>query len=363
MVVPLDTATLTPKITGLKRTRMRTMVKAQQQAETPDELLQLKVGSTSAVEAAKRPRMDSTTLEEISAGERIGEKTRGLVSAMKGIYVVDQMMARDAAVAKLTRKSYLECHKLLVELVDTLKIPPAARSRKDIVRVVEFFAETPFFVKVLAGLASSRRSCGRYLGGAHSLPIVHVYATTGITLWSYRVLLHLPRSAVEFLEKGDVLCRKGKAGNKVFTIIRGDILLERYKSSGKKRSGGNGPAESLADEQSFPPEQQLIVFEVGVEGWDRTAAGKGTFEDEAELHSLFSLHAQEAHGTVVAVAIKHRVKHGSNTSFAIVTMDTEICRDAVMGRRVMAGSTPLIMQKFDHGRAAVSAPMSENDPR
>jgi hypothetical protein len=68
-----------------------------------------------------------------------------------------------------------------------------------------------------------------------------------------------------------------------------------------------------------PPDTQLHVRGVGVEGWDGTPQGHGVYETPSELMALF-----EPYGGCRHVYVRHRISADSkvNTSWALVTMET-----------------------------------------
>ena len=90
---------------------------------------------------------------------------------------------------------------------------------------------------------------------------------------------------------------------------------------------------------------QVHVRGVGVDGWDGTEAGVGTYENEAALKEIFA-----PFGTVKTVTIRHRIQDGANTSWALVAMVGVEAGEAVFAEpdgAVTAGSNPLKITRFD----------------
>ena len=97
--------------------------------------------------------------------------------------------------------------------------------------------------------------------------------------------------------------------------------------------------------------EQLHVRHIGVQGWDGTEDGVGTYENEEALRALFS-----PFGEVVTAVIRHRVDKiaQENTSYALVTMGDEASCERVLAAGVTAGATSLLITKFDQQTASSS---------
>jgi hypothetical protein len=99
---------------------------------------------------------------------------------------------------------------------------------------------------------------------------------------------------------------------------------------------------------------QLHVRNVGVEGWDGTPEGRGTYEEEEQLGHVF-----RQFGEFVQATVRHRIDGaGRNTSWALVTMaDAASAERALEVERVMAGGTQLHLTRFDPATARTSTGM------
>ena len=75
----------------------------------------------------------------------------------------------------------------------------------------------------------------------------------------------------------------------------------------------------------------LHVRGIGVHGWDGTPEGRGTYENEGALRELF-----KRFGVFRGATIRHRVKDGENTSWALVTMGDEFAVERAL-------SAPMVM--------------------
>ena len=96
--------------------------------------------------------------------------------------------------------------------------------------------------------------------------------------------------------------------------------------------------------------RQLHVRGIGVDGWDGTTEGFGTYESEEALRKIFS-----EFGEFEQATIRHRITGGQNTSWALVTMgDVAAVEKALAAPSVMAGSTRLVLNRFDKKTAAAS---------
>eukprot|EP01047_Picozoa_sp_COSAG01_P031917 COSAG01_NODE_2286_length_7990_cov_5.551895_6_plen_528_part_00 len=90
----------------------------------------------------------------------------------------------------------------------------------------------------------------------------------------------------------------------------------------------------------------LLVRGIGVDGWDGTATGRGTYENERAIIGIFN-----RFGHVMRVDIKHQVETTGNLSCALVTMGRaasvlKIVR-AAESEGIMAGSTRLEVSRFE----------------
>ena len=100
-----------------------------------------------------------------------------------------------------------------------------------------------------------------------------------------------------------------------------------------------------------PPVSNLHVRGIGVDGWDGTDDGVGTYESEAALKKIF-----EVFGPFVQATVRHRIADGKNTSYAIVTMLTNEAVEAALNSEepVMAGRHPLTLTRFSAKTASES---------
>eukprot|EP01045_Picozoa_sp_COSAG04_P025679 COSAG04_NODE_3415_length_2831_cov_8.177892_2_plen_206_part_00 len=97
-------------------------------------------------------------------------------------------------------------------------------------------------------------------------------------------------------------------------------------------------------------EHQLHVRGIGVDGWDGTEEGTGSYENEEALEEIFSVF-----GSFVQATIRHRIADGKNTSWALVTMgDAESVDRALSAPSVMAGTNNLVLNRFSSKQAAAS---------
>jgi hypothetical protein len=89
---------------------------------------------------------------------------------------------------------------------------------------------------------------------------------------------------------------------------------------------------------------------IGVDGWDGSVDGRGTFEREEPLKDIFS-----RFGTVVSVAITHSITDDANTSWALITMATPDGAEAALAApSVMAGNKKLMVSQYDEKIAKVA---------
>lgn len=118
-------------------------------------------------------------------------------------------------------------------------------------------------------------------------------------------------------------------------------------------SGENieGTTSSLSDVvvQLMEAGHQLHVRGVGVDGWDGTAEGRGTYENADALAKIF-----EPFGVFLGATIRHRItvdavtSASHNTSWALVTMASKDAVDAVLAApAVMAGQQKLKITRFN----------------
>jgi hypothetical protein len=120
---------------------------------------------------------------------------------------------------------------------------------------------------------------------------------------------------------------------------------------------------SAREKLQILPGTQIHCRHIGVEGWDGTDDGRGTYEDEERLCELFS-----PFGKVLQATVRHRIQDPNNsgraektkgpranTSWALVTMlDTESA-DRAIQVGVTAGSTELKLTRFNQALADSSS--------
>jgi hypothetical protein len=97
---------------------------------------------------------------------------------------------------------------------------------------------------------------------------------------------------------------------------------------------------------------QIHVRKIGVEGWDGTPEGKGKYENEDSLEQIFS-----QFGCFVQATVRHRVKDGANSSWALVAMaDRESVARALAATEedLRLGATVLQLSRFDPDCALTS---------
>ena len=87
-----------------------------------------------------------------------------------------------------------------------------------------------------------------------------------------------------------------------------------------------------------PYANELHVGNIGVDGWDRTDAGVGTYESERALQEIFKDYG------FVRATIRHKVKEGCNRSWALVTLTDQPAVD----RALAANEASLLLP---HGAA------------
>eukprot|EP01047_Picozoa_sp_COSAG01_P073165 COSAG01_NODE_11842_length_1848_cov_8.038308_2_plen_324_part_00 len=90
------------------------------------------------------------------------------------------------------------------------------------------------------------------------------------------------------------------------------------------------------------PNTQMLVYRIGLYGWDESPEGQGIYENEVELVRLFS-----TFGEVVDATVQHVVDKGINTSWALVTMDEPLSVDRIVSTMVMAGDEQLRIVRFE----------------
>ena len=87
----------------------------------------------------------------------------------------------------------------------------------------------------------------------------------------------------------------------------------------------------------------LRVEGIGVEGWNGRVDGKGKYENQRELTTIF-----KKFGKVKNVVVCHKIQNDSNASWALVTMaDMDGAIAAVKAPSVLAGATELIVSHFN----------------
>ena len=86
----------------------------------------------------------------------------------------------------------------------------------------------------------------------------------------------------------------------------------------------------------------LHVKGVGIEGWDGTRTGTGTFEDETVLQGLFAQHGEE----VSDVSVKHKIKGDHNKSWAVVAVRGMESAERLLAADIVAGSSRLQLTLF-----------------
>eukprot|EP01045_Picozoa_sp_COSAG04_P025680 COSAG04_NODE_3415_length_2831_cov_8.177892_3_plen_100_part_01 len=82
-----------------------------------------------------------------------------------------------------------------------------------------------------------------------------------------------------------------------------------------KTAPPTAPAAASPPSPTAATEHQIHVRGIGVDGWDGTEEGTGSYENEEALEEIFS-----AFGSFVQATIRHRIADGKNTSWALVTM-------------------------------------------
>lgn len=119
-------------------------------------------------------------------------------------------------------------------------------------------------------------------------------------------------------------------------------------------------APRLPGLESSTPGSQVHCRRIGIEGWDGSDEGRGTYESEQGLANLFS-----SFGQVLHVAIRHRIMDPSaeqernrgpraNTSWALVTMADADSAERAIETGVKAGSTQLQLTRFSKKQATAS---------
>lgn len=101
------------------------------------------------------------------------------------------------------------------------------------------------------------------------------------------------------------------------------------------------------------PSAMLHVRGIGNDGWDGTPDGKGDYENEAALKTLF-----QPFGDFRQATIRHRIEDGQNTSWALVTMGNAAAIDAILQSHaeapIFAGNTKLVLNRFSKTQAKLS---------
>jgi hypothetical protein len=102
-----------------------------------------------------------------------------------------------------------------------------------------------------------------------------------------------------------------------------------------------------------PELYHVHVRGIGVDGWDGTPDGVGTYENSAALREIFS-----RFGDFKQATIRHRVVGDQNTSWALVTMGDAAAVDKALAAHskspILAGSNPLVLTRFNAEQAAQS---------
>ena len=117
-----------------------------------------------------------------------------------------------------------------------------------------------------------------------------------------------------------------------------------------KTAPPTAPAAASPPSPTAATEHQIHVRGIGVDGWDATEEGTGSYENEEALEEIFSVF-----GSFVQATIRHRIADGKNTSWALVTMgDAESVDRALSAPSVMAGTNKLVLNRFSSKQAAAS---------
>ena len=138
-----------------------------------------------------------------------------------------------------------------------------------------------------------------------------------------------------------------KEYNQVFRVIDPDqshqLTLEEWVDFMICTDAGLGVRKTQA-------EHNIHVGGIGVDGWDGTEDGVGTYESKEELEKIFG-----EFGTFVGAQIRHRIRDGENASWALVTMgDADSVDRALAEPAVMAGKTKLTLSRYSKQKAAAS---------
>ena len=227
---------------------------------------------------------------------------------VESVFVAAADTERDVVVAALARDDFISsCHDVLQEILDILASRPRGRTLKQLHLLREFFEHTSLFQENNHSVMIQRNMC-RFIG-------------------------------LEQVAPGEELYRQGDRGDKRFIIVRGVVNLGKKGEAGTIQKGSPG-ASTLA---------HIHVRGIGVEGWDGTEDGVGSFENEEALQEVFT-----PFGVFLKATIRHRIQDGQNTSWAVVTMGDASSVDRALSKPVVVGNTTLVLNRFSPERAASS---------
>ena len=120
--------------------------------------------------------------------------------------------------------------------------------------------------------------------------------------------------------------------------------IANMETHSRGETNGTGSMSDVMDEL-MEAGHQIHVRGIGVDGWDGTEEGRGTYENEQALAKIFA-----PFGQCLSVKIRHRidVADGANTSWALVTMATSDAAEAALAApAVMAGKNKLKLTRFN----------------
>ena len=138
--------------------------------------------------------------------------------------------------------------------------------------------------------------------------------------------------------KREQKAKKAMSKLRLVNKLGGAAALRNAVQAGEAASKANAAGSTPAGQQSSTDGQEatalIHVRGIGMDGWDGTPEGRGTYENEDALEKIFSVF-----GVFLQATIRHRIVDGENTSWALVEMETAEAVDAALAaKEVKAGS-------------------------
>lgn len=142
-------------------------------------------------------------------------------------------------------------------------------------------------------------------------------------------------------QAGDLIYREGDYGEEMYFVDAG--ALYAYKHHGGQQTSVHRAAGIYATAQA---EEDVTLHVRGIGG---PTEEPGPYENFEALKQVF-----KPYGEVVDVVVRHRVEDGHNTSWALVTMESEASAQKALDNEVFAGKQKLVINPYKAKQAAAS---------